>query len=168
MDGFAPEERPGRGVLELSVSSSHIPIDTKPMDTKQSRRIPRIQIQFRVLIIGRANAGKTTILQRVCDTTESPTIYRQNSGGREEVRHGSLSELPISSYTTQIKIEPSMLVSDERDYQMSPLNPKSAWRARHRPRTCVLQSYGLYFSRFARYRVWWYRGTGDIARIHSM
>jgi len=45
------------------------------MDTQQPRRqIPNIQ--FRVLIIGRANAGKTSILQRVCDTTESPVIYR--------------------------------------------------------------------------------------------
>ena len=51
------------------------------MDSQQPRRrIP--QIQFRVLIIGRANAGKTTILQRVCETTESPIIYR----GNEEVR----------------------------------------------------------------------------------
>ncbi|KAF8260962.1 hypothetical protein EI94DRAFT_1811020 [Lactarius quietus] len=51
------------------------------MDAEQTRRqIPKIQ--FRVLIIGRANAGKTTILQRVCDTTESPTIYR----GKEEVK----------------------------------------------------------------------------------
>ncbi|KAI9446898.1 hypothetical protein BJY52DRAFT_1127835 [Lactarius psammicola] len=38
------------------------------------RQVPNIQ--FRVLIIGRANAGKTSILQRVCDTTESPIIYR--------------------------------------------------------------------------------------------
>ncbi|KAF8261834.1 hypothetical protein EI94DRAFT_1809680 [Lactarius quietus] len=38
------------------------------------------KIPFRVLIVGRANAGKTTILQRVCDTTESPIIYR---GGEE-------------------------------------------------------------------------------------
>ena len=38
-----------------------------------SQRIPKIR--FRVLVLGRANAGKTTILQRVCDTTESPTIY---------------------------------------------------------------------------------------------
>ncbi|KAJ7189518.1 hypothetical protein GGX14DRAFT_333981, partial [Mycena pura] len=32
----------------------------------------------RVLIIGRANAGKTSILQRVChwQSTESPVIYR--------------------------------------------------------------------------------------------
>ncbi|KAG1778328.1 hypothetical protein EV702DRAFT_1003736, partial [Suillus placidus] len=31
--------------------------------------------RFRVLIIGRANAGKTTILRKVCDTTEDPEIY---------------------------------------------------------------------------------------------
>jgi GTPase SAR1 family protein len=54
-----------------------------PMDTQQPRRrIPKVQ--FRVLIIGRANAGKTSILQRVCETTESPVIYRGK--GREEVR----------------------------------------------------------------------------------
>ncbi|KAG1733969.1 hypothetical protein EDB19DRAFT_1854778 [Suillus lakei] len=31
--------------------------------------------RFRVLIVGRANAGKTTILQKVCNTTEDPEIY---------------------------------------------------------------------------------------------
>ncbi|KAJ7714612.1 GTP-binding protein [Mycena metata] len=30
---------------------------------------------FRVLVIGRANAGKTTLLKRVCDTIEDPEIY---------------------------------------------------------------------------------------------
>jgi septin family protein len=51
------------------------------MGSQQSR--PQTsKIQFRVLIIGRANAGKTTILQRVCETTESPIIYR----GKEQVR----------------------------------------------------------------------------------
>ncbi|KAL4062716.1 hypothetical protein V8B97DRAFT_1994721 [Scleroderma yunnanense] len=29
---------------------------------------------FRILVIGRANAGKTTILQRVCNTTDLPEI----------------------------------------------------------------------------------------------
>jgi GTPase SAR1 family protein len=48
------------------------------MDTQQPR-LPKIQ--FRVLIIGRANTGKTSILQRVCETTESPVIHR----GDEEV-----------------------------------------------------------------------------------
>ncbi|KAG1838617.1 hypothetical protein C8R48DRAFT_666797 [Suillus tomentosus] len=35
--------------------------------------------RFRILVIGRANAGKTTILQRVCNTREDPEIY--NSAG---------------------------------------------------------------------------------------
>ena len=41
----------------------------------------RLDFPFRVLIIGRANAGKTSILQGIGDTTESPIIYR----GKEEV-----------------------------------------------------------------------------------
>ena len=53
------------------------------MSTERThRRIPNIQ--FRVLVIGRANAGKTSILQRVCDTTESPTIYRRGEDGKKE------------------------------------------------------------------------------------
>ena len=31
--------------------------------------------RFRILIIGRANAGKTTILRGICNTTENPEIY---------------------------------------------------------------------------------------------
>ncbi|KAG2115651.1 GTP-binding protein, partial [Suillus cothurnatus] len=38
-----------------------------------------------ILIIGRANAGKTTILQRVCNTQENPDIY--NSDGEKVVEN---------------------------------------------------------------------------------
>ncbi|KIK19587.1 hypothetical protein PISMIDRAFT_107293 [Pisolithus microcarpus 441] len=31
--------------------------------------------RFRVLVMGRANAGKTTILQRVCNSTDKPKIF---------------------------------------------------------------------------------------------
>ena len=31
--------------------------------------------RFRVLIVGRANAGKTTILRGICNTTENPEVY---------------------------------------------------------------------------------------------
>lgn len=31
--------------------------------------------RFRILVIGRANAGKTTLLKRVCNTTDEPSIY---------------------------------------------------------------------------------------------
>jgi GTPase SAR1 family protein len=53
------------------------------MDTEQPRQVP--DIKFRVLIIGRANAGKTSILQRVCETTESPIIYRKTQWKTERV-----------------------------------------------------------------------------------
>jgi len=47
-------------------------------------------VRFRVLIVGRANAGKMSILQRVCKTTESPKIYRVSGGACEEVRPSCL------------------------------------------------------------------------------
>jgi len=31
--------------------------------------------RFRILIVGRANAGKTTILRAICNTTENPEVY---------------------------------------------------------------------------------------------
>jgi len=34
---------------------------------------------FRILVIGRANAGKTTLLKRVCNTTEDPRIYNEGT-----------------------------------------------------------------------------------------
>ena len=39
---------------------------------------------FRILVIGRANAGKTTLLKRVCNTTEEPCIYDED--GKNLVR----------------------------------------------------------------------------------
>ncbi len=68
---------------------------TSNNEFQRQQRIPKIQ--FRVLIIGRANAGKTSILQRVCETTDSPIIYR----GRKKVRgpvflSASLISLPCS------------------------------------------------------------------------
>ncbi|KAG1882420.1 hypothetical protein F4604DRAFT_1744011, partial [Suillus subluteus] len=40
--------------------------------------------RFRILVIGRANAGKTTILQRICKTRENPEIY---NSPEEKVRN---------------------------------------------------------------------------------
>ena len=51
-------------------------------------RLPKIK--FRVLIIGRANAGKTSILQRVCNTTDSPVVYLGEGDNREQVRGPTL------------------------------------------------------------------------------
>ena len=59
------------------------------MGTKPTCRIIP-GFKFRVLVIGRAKAGKTSIQQRVCETTEYPKIYR---GGRE-VRRGDPNFYP--------------------------------------------------------------------------
>jgi GTPase SAR1 family protein len=103
------------------------------MSTVQTpRRIPNLQ--FRVLVLGRANAGKTTILQRVCDTTESPTIYRRGEYGQEEVRHGGPHFLCESHLTAdQFKLEPSMDVSDTVLFFVSlGIDIMPARRAHHR------------------------------------
>ncbi|KAH9165327.1 hypothetical protein EDB89DRAFT_1832692, partial [Lactarius sanguifluus] len=52
--------------------------------------------QFRVLVIGRANAGKTSVLQRICETTESPIIYR----GNEMVRSSTFLSVDLVSLRT--------------------------------------------------------------------
>jgi septin family protein len=44
------------------------------MDVQQLLPAVPHNLRFRVLIIGRANAGKTSILQRLCDTTETILI----------------------------------------------------------------------------------------------
>ena len=83
MDTIIPMDTLPNAVTPIDTLPNAVaPIDTHPnpvapMDAQQPRRqIPKFQ--FRVLIIGRANAGKTSILQRVCDTTNSPIIYRGN------------------------------------------------------------------------------------------
>ena len=69
-----------------------------PMSMASTKSSARFRwLQFRVLIIGRANAGKTTILQRVCDTTDSPKVYRVEAGSRQEVRHSANQRRSITS-----------------------------------------------------------------------
>ena len=81
----------------------HFPAMGATQSTSRPPHVPRVR--FRVLIIGRANAGKTSILQRVCDTTESPVIYRSDlSGTRERV-------CVHSQWRIQSHHDPSRLVS---------------------------------------------------------
>ncbi|KIM30905.1 hypothetical protein M408DRAFT_65389 [Serendipita vermifera MAFF 305830] len=48
------------------------------MGDKSTQKIRKRCGKFRILIIGRANAGKTTVLKRVCDTTEEPEVYNRH------------------------------------------------------------------------------------------
>ena len=86
--------------------------------TPQTNRPQVANDQFRVLIIGRANAGKTSILQRVCDTTESPKIYRLDRWGqRSQVRsrswwHPQSHHLDRFNLTLQLRFDGHILVCD--------------------------------------------------------
>lgn len=48
------------------------------MSTEDARCFENIREKFgrfRILIVGRANAGKTTILRGICNSTENPEIF---------------------------------------------------------------------------------------------
>ena len=87
-------------------------IDTAPVTMLQERyRCPH----FRILVIGRANAGKTTILEKVCGVAHGtkPIIYNQNGvklNAMWRKLHSNLGQLlgrkPASSH-----LAPSMEVS---------------------------------------------------------
>lgn len=76
------------------------------MDVQKDRL--RVQnIRFRVLIIGRANAGKTSILQRVCDTFDSPEVYRLGPSGTRHLVRPQSSEAISVSLSSQVKLSPT-------------------------------------------------------------
>ena len=112
---------------------------TAPMGAEQTRQTERRTIpdlQFRVLVIGKANAGKTTILQRVCDTTESPMIYRLGEDGRKEEVRGSHfvyeSAFTVNLAAKQFKLEPSVNVRNTCTSLHLPIDIVPARRAHHR------------------------------------
>ncbi|KAJ6555912.1 hypothetical protein B0H19DRAFT_994295 [Mycena capillaripes] len=85
------------------------------MESQNLRPLPNVK--FRVLVAGRANAGKTTILQRVCETTESPKVYQvtidhmgreirsekiQLNPSSERGKHDISDELVFSNHTGYI------------------------------------------------------------------
>lgn len=51
--------------------------DVQVKDERRTRLAEKAG-RFRILIIGRANAGKTTILKKICNTTDDPEIYDKN------------------------------------------------------------------------------------------
>ncbi|KIJ95316.1 hypothetical protein K443DRAFT_108952 [Laccaria amethystina LaAM-08-1] len=92
-------------------------IETQParfvdLERQQTRakNLRRTTPRFRVLIIGRANAGKTTILQRVCNTTELPKIF--NPQGRKI----DLSELNPTAKRGEHNIENEMIFQSNPGY----------------------------------------------------
>ena len=57
--------------------ADHVPTaSTITTDSEKAARLRAKYTHFRILVIGRANAGKTTLLKRVCNTKEDP-VYSE-------------------------------------------------------------------------------------------
>jgi len=93
-------------VVDISPSTDEETIHPDPeisSRTKERFRLDPVQVKkqfnrighFRILAIGRSNAGKTTLLQRVCNTTELLDIFNANG---EKVKY------PILPYCTFLQV----------------------------------------------------------------
>ena len=88
-------------------------IATVPPDVENAFRIGLERVRehsghisrLRILVIGRSNAGKTTLLQRVCNTTEIPEIF--NSKG-ERVRY-LLLPCQMMWLMSGVKLDPAIV-----------------------------------------------------------
>jgi septin family protein len=68
--------------ISLNVSPETSAVDAKAVEERREELKKRAG-RFRILIVGRANAGKTTILKKICNTTNEPEIY--NSKGEQAI-----------------------------------------------------------------------------------
>ena len=73
-------EIPMLGVLSIAACnhSKASSYSFEMADTTRDQRIRKKIPRCRILIMGRANAGKSTILQRVCKTMEAPEVIDRN------------------------------------------------------------------------------------------
>ncbi|KZP25588.1 hypothetical protein FIBSPDRAFT_687362, partial [Athelia psychrophila] len=76
------------------------------------RRIDRI----RILIIGRANAGKTTVLQKVCGTTKEPEVF--DASGNKVLDPFAVDRgLHDINNATVFKTNPGFIFHDSRGFE---------------------------------------------------
>jgi len=76
------------------------------VDLEEAAELRAKYTQFRILVIGRANAGKTTLLKRVCNTTDEPSIYDK---GKNLVSYPTYRDIPLSSFLHQ-QLDPTSKV----------------------------------------------------------
>ncbi|KAG8940818.1 hypothetical protein FRC03_005076 [Tulasnella sp. 419] len=72
--GIATTDIPSLGVVGASTIAGG---DEDNEDTPEILKIRRRCPRFRILIIGKANSGKTTILQKMCGSTDTPVVIDQ-------------------------------------------------------------------------------------------
>ncbi|KAG5649122.1 hypothetical protein H0H81_006152, partial [Sphagnurus paluster] len=103
------------------MSDSATPVISAEMAADLRERAGR----FRILVIGQANAGKTTILQKVCNTTDQPEIF-DREGNKVWISYFAV----ISSLTADHQLDPAVVnptggrgihdINNELVFQSSP------------------------------------------------
>lgn len=109
-------------------------------DEADAENLRRRYNRFRILIIGRANAGKTTILQKVCGTTKAPVVY--NSEGKEVFDLSAVDAANLTEHSDQAKEAKtanafSRCIESPCLIRFSILTSSSAWPARYQQRDGV-------------------------------
>jgi ribosome biogenesis GTPase A len=66
----------GRGSQSTPPADLAPTVSTITIDPKEAAKLRAKYKHFRILVIGRANAGKTTLLKRVCNSKEDP-VYNK-------------------------------------------------------------------------------------------
>ena len=94
------------GWVEKAVHLASCNHDMRIFNFKDSFDARKKYTHFRILVIGRANAGKTTLLKRVCNTTEEPCIYDEKNNNLVRLLP-SLSVAPTSTTNSSIIIDRS-------------------------------------------------------------
>jgi GTPase SAR1 family protein len=61
-------------------------VSTITTDLEEAARLRAKYTHFRILVIGRANAGKTMLLKRVCNTEEDPVYTKINPTSKVPTR----------------------------------------------------------------------------------
>ena len=109
--------------------------------------------RFRILVIGRANAGKTTLLKRVCSTAEEPCIY-------DEKNNNLVRLLPVCCFNPTTN---HSTITDQSNCRgtlfalriiPSFSNLHQARNPRHQPSIRLCQQPPIYLPWFSRLRDW--------------
>ena len=105
--------------------------------------------RFRILVIGRANAGKTTLLQRVCNTTDDPCIYDKDNKNLVSLLHRHEDGFCFSKFLlawTYIRGTP---LTTDIYYSVWPHAARDTW---HPSAVRIQEQPWIYFPRFP--RIW--------------
>lgn len=98
---------------EIQSNTPQLTVDVVAKQEKSALNPAQREGRFRILIVGRANAGKTTILKKICNTTDEPEIYN-SIGERVCEPHTSEGSCDLNIKHPQIdtsSVEPTAQVS---------------------------------------------------------